>query len=92
MSLIQQIGRDFSNHIMGYSAIAIIISTCLGGIAIMGALMMGAGLMSMLMVLASIAICGAHNAAILTVQRPSLIYKLLWASIIINTLIIAFTF
>ena len=58
----------------------------------MGALTMGAGLLSMMLVFATVAICGAHNAAILTVQRPSLIYKLLWASIIINGLIIAITF
>lgn len=92
MLLIRNLERDFTEHIMGYSALAIIISTCLGGIAIMGALSFGLGVMPMLLVLATIAICGAHNAAILTVQKPIIIYRLLLASILINSLIIAFTF
>lgn len=92
MLLIKNLEKDFTEHIMGYSAIAIIISTCLGGIAIMGSLYFVSGALAVSFVLATIAICGAHNAAILTVQKPAVIYKLLIASIVINSLIIAFTF
>lgn len=88
MNTYANLKRDFVNNISGYSAIGIILSTCLGSIAIMQALSFGNGFFSMLLVFITVAICSAHNAAILTVQKPILIFRLLVASTIINSSII----
>ncbi|WGK64234.1 hypothetical protein [Croceiramulus getboli] len=88
MSTLAHLEKDFNDHIMGYSAIGIIISTCLGGIAVMEALTFGNGLVPMFFVLLAVSICAAHNAAILTVQKPTIIFRLLVASTVINSLII----
>jgi hypothetical protein len=88
MTAITKLQNDFTQNVMGYSAAGIILSTCLGSIAVMAALTHGNGLIPMLLVLTTISICSIHNAAILTLQKPALIFKLLIASVIINTLII----
>jgi len=43
----------------------------------------------MLFVMITVVFCSMHNASILTVQKPQLIFKLLIASTVVNTLIIA---
>ncbi|MEZ4778715.1 MAG: hypothetical protein R2786_04960 [Flavobacteriaceae bacterium] len=88
MSTFTHIKEDFINNVTGYSALGIILSTCLGSIAVMQSLWFGNGFVPMLLVLITVAICSAHNAAILTVQKPSLIFKLLVASTLINLAII----
>ena len=92
MTALAKLENDFTKNVMGYSALGIILSTCLGSIAVMGTLMHGNGLIQMSVVLLVVIICSMHNAAILTLQKPSLIFKLLVTSTIINSLIILFTF
>ena len=88
MTLYAKINSDFSQNYIGYSALAIIASTCLGSIAIMTTLFDGNNAFQMFLVFITVAVCSAHNAAILTVQKPKLVLDLLIASLIINTLII----
>lgn len=88
MSTYTNIRKDFTQNIAGYSSLGIILSTCLGAFAILGALSFGNGLLPMVFVLLSIAVCSAHNAAILTVQKPILIFRLLVASTVVNLAII----
>ncbi|MGY3793843.1 hypothetical protein [Aquimarina sp. 433] len=88
MTLYAKINTDFSENYIGYSALAIIASTCLGSVAIMSTLMGGHGAIEMFTVFLSVAICSAHNAAILTVQKPKLVLDLLITSLAINSLII----
>ncbi|HIB47151.1 MAG TPA: hypothetical protein EYO35_02480 [Flavobacteriaceae bacterium] len=88
MTLLANLEKDFTKNIMGYSTMGIIISTCLGSIAIMQTLTFGNGFLQMAIVMLCVAICSAHNAAILTLQNPKLIFKLLGASVVLNTLVI----
>ena len=88
MNTYTNIRKDFVSNIGGYSALGIILSTCLGSIAVMQSLTFGNGFLPMLLVFLTVAICSAHNAAILTVQKPILIFRLLVASTLINVLII----
>jgi hypothetical protein len=88
MTLLANLEKDFTSNVMGYSAMGIILSTCLGSIAIMQTLSFGNGFFQMLIVLLCVMICSAHNAAILTVQNPKLIFKLLGASVLLNGIII----
>ncbi|MDY8134942.1 hypothetical protein [Aquimarina sp. 2201CG5-10] len=88
MTLYAKMNADFSKNYIGYSALAIIASTCLGSVAIMATLLNGNGASQMFLVFLSVVVCSAHNAAILTVQKPKLVLDLLIASIITNAFII----
>ncbi|MFD2564383.1 hypothetical protein [Aquimarina rubra] len=88
MTLYAKMNADFSENYIGYSALAIIASTCLGSIAIMTTLFDGNGFLQMFLVFLTVAVCNAHNAAILTVQKPKLVLDLLILSLAVNSLII----
>ncbi len=88
METLANIKNDFVKNIDGYSSLGIVLSTCLGGIAILYTLSISNGLFPMALVLLTIAVCSAHNAAILTVQKPIIIYRLLVLSTLVNLLII----
>ncbi|WP_281989863.1 hypothetical protein [Aquimarina aggregata] len=88
MTLYAKINADFSQNYIGYSALAIIASTCLGSIAIMATLLNGNDPLQMFMVFLSVVVCSAHNAAILTVQKPKLVLDLLIISIVVNTMLL----
>lgn len=91
MTALVRLEKDFKENVMGYSALGIILSTCLGSIAILQILKFGHGLLYMALVMLCVTICTMHNAAILTVQKPALIFKLLVASTLINGLVIIAT-
>ncbi|SEL07506.1 hypothetical protein SAMN04487910_1636 [Aquimarina amphilecti] len=88
MTFYAKINADFSENYIGYSALAIIASTCLGSIAIMTTLLGGNGFIQMLLVFLTVSVCSAHNAAILTVQKPKLVLDLLIVSLLVNSLLI----
>lgn len=88
MTLYTKLNNDFTENYIGYSALAIIASTCLGSIAIMTTLINGNTFLQMFMVFISVAVCSAHNAAILTVQKPKMVLNLLIVSLVMNLLII----
>ncbi|WP_299315247.1 hypothetical protein [uncultured Aquimarina sp.] len=88
MTLYAKMNADFSENYIGYSALAIIASTCLGSVAIMSTLLAGNGFIPMLLVFLTVSVCSAHNAAILTVQKPKLVLDLLIVSLLVNSLII----
>lgn len=88
MSALTNIKNDFTRNIAGYSSMGILLSTCLGAFAIMMTLSFGNGLLQMGIVLLTVAVCSAHNAAILTVQKPLMIYRLLVVSTLVNLAII----
>ena len=89
MSNYTQFRKDFTENVIGYSAMGIILSTCMGSVAVMATLMHGHGLLQMAVVMGVVAICGAHNAAILTIQKPKLILGLLLSSTLFSTVVIA---
>ncbi|SDB28970.1 hypothetical protein SAMN03097699_0531 [Flavobacteriaceae bacterium MAR_2010_188] len=80
---------DWNKNFLGYSAMAIILSTCLGSIAIMSTMMHGNGFAQMVPVFFVVSACSAHNAAILTVQNPGFVLKLLGISVIISLVVLA---
>ena len=88
MTTFARVEKDFTENVMGYSAIGIIASTCVGGFAIMQTLSYGYSALQMFIVMIVVMLCSTHNAAILTVQKPALILKLLIASVSVSSLII----
>lgn len=91
MTLYAKLNEDFSENYLGYSALALILSTCVGSAAVMTALMNGHGALEMTLVFLAVAVCSAHNASIISVQKPDLVLKLLITSLVVNTLIIVFS-
>lgn len=88
MTTISKFEKDFTSNIMGYSAMGMILSTCLGSIAVMGQLITGHNFVHMLLVFLIVVVCSVHNAAILTLQKPIVIYRLLILSTLTSTLVI----
>lgn len=88
MTTYTNLQQEFSKNSLGYSSLGIILSTCLGSIAIMTILMNGHGFLQMMMVFLTVTLCSIHNASIITVQKPSLIFNLLVLSTVANTLLI----
>ena len=88
MNTLANLQKDFIENVSGYSSLGIVLSTCLGALAILASLSLSTGINSMLLVLLSVIICSVHNAAILTLQKPILIFRLLIASLLVNTIII----
>lgn len=88
MTLYNKLHADFRENFIGNTALAIILSTCIGSIAILFTLMNGNGFTQMAMVFATVVICSLHNASILTVQKPKLVFNLLMLSIFTNSLLI----
>lgn len=87
MSALSKLQQDFTQNVIGYSAIGIILSTCLGSFAVMQVLAHGNGILTMTITMLCVIMCTTYNAAILTVQKPKLIFQLLIASSIFNTLV-----
>jgi len=88
MTLYAKLNQDFSKNYIANSTLGIILSTCIGSIAVMTSLMNGNGILEMILVFVSVSTCSIHNASILTLQKAELVFNLLMASILINTLII----
>ncbi|MEM0933376.1 MAG: hypothetical protein AAF575_01750 [Bacteroidota bacterium] len=88
MALLSNIQKDFIKNSNGYASLGIVLSTCLGGVAILYAFGLNDLRISMFLAMVTVIVCSMHNAAILTVQKPLMIYRLLVASTVINILII----
>ncbi|AEH02363.1 hypothetical protein [Lacinutrix sp. 5H-3-7-4] len=81
--LLSEVKQDF----MGFAALAIILSTCLGSIAVMYTLANGNGFLQMSQVLLIVVACSLHNASILTVQKPKTTFNLLIISVLLSVLL-----
>lgn len=88
MAILSKFQKEYTGNIMGYSAMGMILSTCLGSIAIMGTMAHGNGFFQMLLVMITVILCSGHNATILTVQRPIVIFRWMEISTLVNVLII----
>ena len=87
MTTLSNLQKDFIENVSGYSSLGIVLSTCLGAIAILASLSMANGLFAMALVLVSVLVCSIHNAAILTLRKPILIFRLLLTGVVVNVLI-----
>ncbi len=87
-TLYTRINQDWNENFIGYSALAIILSTCVGSIAIYTTMLQGNDFAQMAKVFFVVAACSAHNASILTVQKPSLVLRLLIISLVVSVITI----
>ncbi|MFD2586766.1 hypothetical protein ACFSQJ_07480 [Croceitalea marina] len=87
-ALYSKIDNEWNQNFMGYSALAIILSTCVGSLAILTTIKFGNSFSQMFQIFLVVVACSAHNASILTVQKPSLVLKLLITSLVVSSSII----
>ncbi|WP_374957873.1 hypothetical protein [Gilvibacter sp.] len=88
-ALYAKLNQDWTENFMLYASTAIIVSTCLGGIAVYTIFLNGSSLWSMIQVFAAVVMCTGVLASILTVQKPKIVLNTLLGSLAICILLIA---
>jgi len=85
-----RVEKDWRENFMFYAASAIIVCTCLGGIAAYFIFQHGNNLLQMIQLCLAIVGCMVVLTSILTVQKPKVVLYGTIFSIIVSVLIIAF--
>ncbi|TDN95279.1 hypothetical protein DET49_102164 [Salegentibacter sp. 24] len=88
MQLYKNLLTDFKEMSLGYSAIGIILSSCLGSVAAMLILMNGHTFIDMFQLFIVVAVCMAFNTVILAQFRPKVIFNTLLLSLAISSIFI----
>lgn len=88
MKLYQNLFNDFKQMYLGYAAIAIIASSCLGSIAAMFILMKGHSFINMFELFLVVSVCLGYNATVLAQLKPKVVFNSLIISIVISFLLI----
>ena len=95
MTLYQKTFEDFKKGYLGFATLAIIGQSCLGSAAAMYVLKNGTSLFQMFQLALVVLACMFVNGAILSQQKPKLVFNLILASvatslleILLNTIIL----
>ena len=89
MRLYNTLYRDFEELFVGYSALAIILSSCLGSAAAMVVLMNGHSFIQMFQLFLVVMVCMAYNAAVLSQMKPKFVFNALILSLLTSSLLLA---
>ena len=84
MTLYQKTLGDFRKGFMGFATLAIIGQSCLGSAAAMYILQNGTSFWQMIQLAAVVIACMFLNGAVLSQQKPKLVFDLLLGSIFIS--------
>ncbi len=87
MNIYKKWANEFENGSIGYSSIAIIPQSCLGSVAAMFILMNGNTFAQMIQLFLVVVACMIFNAAVLSQQKPKLVFNLLLVSIATSTIL-----
>ena len=88
-ALYAKLSQDWRENFMLYASVAIIVSTCLGGIAVYAIFQHGYGIWQMAQVFVAVVLCTSVLASILTVQKPKVVLNTLIGSLGVCFLLIA---
>ncbi|MGB3590643.1 MAG: hypothetical protein WBA16_03070 [Nonlabens sp.] len=88
-TLLFKMKKDWNDHFMLYAATSIIVSTCLGGLAVMSVFQNGNSLFAFLQIFTVVILCTTVLASILTVQKSEYVMNALIASVTICSSILA---
>lgn len=84
MTLYQKTFQDFQKGYIGFTTLAIIGQSCLGGAAAMYILENGISFFQMIQLTLVVLACSFVNGAILSQQKPKLVFNLIIASVVIS--------
>lgn len=90
MKLYNILYKDFEDLYVGYSAIAVILSSCLGSAAALVILMNGHDLTQMLQLFLVVVVCMTYNASVLAQLKPKIVFNSLIISVLVSTVLIAY--
>ncbi len=88
MRLYNTLYKDFEELFVGYSAVAIILSSCLGSAAAMVILMNGHDFLQMFQLFLVVAVCLTYNAAIFAQMKSKFVFNMLILSLATSTLLL----
>ncbi len=84
--------KDFKEMYMAYIPLMIILSSCLGSIAAMYILMQERSFAQMIQLWVCVILCMFFNASILAQMKPKLVFNLLIASLLTNSILVIVNF
>ncbi|GAA4759841.1 MULTISPECIES: hypothetical protein [Flavobacterium] len=88
MTLYQKTFQDFERGYLGFTTLAIIGQSCLGGAAAMYILQNGVSLFQMIQLTMVVLACSFVNGAILSQQKHKLVFDLIIISVVVSVLTI----
>ncbi|WP_424493063.1 hypothetical protein [Salinimicrobium sp. GXAS 041] len=88
MKLYKVLYEDFENLFVGYAALAIILSSCVGAAAAMLILMNGHDMVQMTQLLIVVGVCMWYMASVLAQMKPKFVFNSLIVSLVVSTILI----
>lgn len=88
MKIYNALYKDFEELFVGYSALAIILSSCVGAAAAMVILMNGHDLVQMTQLLIVVGVCMWYMASVLSQMKPKFVFNSLIVSLLVSTILI----
>ncbi|MGI0105164.1 hypothetical protein [Salinimicrobium sp. WS361] len=88
MKLYNTLYKDFEDLYVGYSAVAIILSTCLGAAAAMVILMNGHDFIQMFQLFLVVAVCMIYMVTVLAQLKPKFVFNTLIFSLLLSSLLL----
>lgn len=88
MRLYNTLYKDFEELYVGYSALAIILSTCLGAAAAMVILMNGHDLIQMFQLFLVVAVCMIYMVTVLAQLKPKFVFNTLILSLLLSSILL----
>ena len=88
MRLYNTLYKDFEELYVGYSAVAIILSTCLGAAAAMVILMNGHDLLQMFQLFLVVAVCMIYMVTVLAQLKPKFVFNTLILSLVLSSVLL----
>ncbi len=88
MKLYNLLYEDFEELFLGYSALAIILSSCIGSAAAMTILMNGHDMVQMFQLFLVVVVTMGYNTAVLAQMKPKFVFNSLLVSLLVSTVLI----
>jgi hypothetical protein len=90
MKLYNLLYEDFEELFVGYSALAVILSSCIGSAAALVILMNGHDVFQMVQLFIVVVVCMAYNATVLAQLKPKIVFNSLIISLVVSTILIIY--
>lgn len=90
MKLYRTLYQDFEELYVGYSALAVILSSCIGSAAALVILMNGHDPAQMFQLFLVVVVCMTYNATVLAQLKPKIVFNSLIISLLVSTLLIIY--
>jgi len=87
ISLYKRNLEGYTRGFMGFNALAVMVQSCIGGIAAMTVLQNGSSPLQMVQLFLVVIVSSFFNGSVLAQQKPKTVFNLLLISVVVNTII-----